>query len=107
MHHVKPILQKVELLNCSADLYSPLCSILSQIKHLSPKKVDSTVTPQVEPHSPPKEKHSSNASSLLEGIYDEAGSAKSFQEALAEWRGDKESGSNKHATKGNSIHNQD
>lgn len=41
-------------------------------------------------------------SSLLEGTYDEASSAKSFQEALAEWRNGKnaESAANTSAMKG-------
>ena len=57
-------------------------SFNSQVKHLSPKKVDSA---PVLPHPPPVAKQNGN---LLEGTYDEAASAKSFQEALAEWRGE-------------------
>lgn len=51
-------------------------------------------TSESTPLSPSKDK-TSESQSLLDGTYDEASSAKSFQEALAEWRNGKDSVSSK------------
>lgn len=53
---------------------------------MSPPKKTSNV-PTKEPSPSEGVDDQNNSGSLLEGTYDEASSAKSFQEALAEWRG--------------------
>ena len=71
------------------------------MKNSSPKEVDSVVKSSSSP--PPKEASNSQQApaSLLEGTYNEAESTKSFQEALAEWRGESSAkGSNTTVIKG-------
>ena len=77
-----------------------LCTSL-QIKQVSPQK-SAAVTSSGEPPLPSKGEQKAQPSSLLEGTYDEASSAKSFQEALAEWRNGKnaESAANTFAARG-------
>ena len=104
-HHVKPILRKVKTKYRPAKCHGNgsvfaavtmeimilyLLFVFLQIKQVSPKKVNANLpTISLEAPTPSVNEERTEPSSLLEGTYDEESSAKSFQEALEEWRSGK------------------